>query len=186
MSRRGIVRNLTHRPCLSNDDVSKRHDKSLLDTQIMTDAWPHTTCFRSWHDTCTALESIPRRHELTHTSQSKRSIRSSTAHDLSTSVRNAPVAAMKTPRVISAGMSHELNNSEQWMSFNRQRVNSGDSDVQTRRRSAQHHWLGNPVHALHASLQATMKYCCLQRTWNNFAVSTSFGVPGNVRISCVS
>ena len=74
MSRRGIVRNLTHRPCLSNDDVSKRHDKSLLDTQIMTDAWPHTTCFRSWHDTCTTLESIPRRHELTHKSQLQRSI----------------------------------------------------------------------------------------------------------------
>ena len=67
MSRRCIVRNLTHRPCLSNDDVSKRHDKSLLDTQIMTDAWLHTTCFRSWHDTRTTLESIPRRHELTHT-----------------------------------------------------------------------------------------------------------------------
>ena len=151
MSRRGIVRNLTHRPCLSNDDVSKRHDKSLLDTQIMTDAWLHTPCFRSWHDTCTTLESIPRRHELTHTSQSKRSMRSSTAHDLSISVRNAPVAVMKTPRVISAGMSHELSIYEQWMSFNRQRVNNEDSDVRTRRRSAQHLWLGNPVQALHAS-----------------------------------
>ena len=29
--------------------------------------------------------------------------------------------------------------------------NNGDSDVQTRRRSAQHLWPGNPVHALHAS-----------------------------------
>ena len=32
----------------------------------MTDAWPHTTCFRSWCDTCIPLESIPRLHELTH------------------------------------------------------------------------------------------------------------------------
>ena len=147
MSHCGIVRNLTHRPCVSNDDVSKRHDKSLLDTQIMTDAW----CFRSWHDTCTTLESIPRRHELTHKSQSKRGIRSSTAHDLSTSVRNAPIAAMKTPNIISAGVSHKMNILEQWMSFNCQRVNYGDSHVLTRRRSAQHLWLGNPVHALHAS-----------------------------------
>ena len=55
----------------SNDDVSKRHDKSLLGTQIMTDAWLHTTCFRSWHDTCTTLESIPRRHELAHITTTK-------------------------------------------------------------------------------------------------------------------
>ena len=152
MSRRGTVRNLTHRPSLSNDDVSKRHDKSLLDTQIMTDAWLHTTCFRSWRDTCTTLESIPRRHELTHTHHNQEgAYEAARRTTFFTSGRNAPVAAMKTPRVISAGMSHELNIYEPWMSFNRQRVNSGDSHVPTRRRNAQHLWLGNPVHALHAS-----------------------------------
>ena len=55
-------------------------------TQIMTDARPHATCFRNWHDTCTTTESIPRRHELTHITM-KESTRSSTAHDLSASIR---------------------------------------------------------------------------------------------------
>ena len=41
---------------------------------------------------------------------------------LCTSVRNALVAAMKTPHVISAGMSQELNIYEPWMSVDRQHV----------------------------------------------------------------
>ena len=35
---RDILRNLTHRPCLFNDNVSRRHGQSLPETQIMTGA----------------------------------------------------------------------------------------------------------------------------------------------------
>ena len=38
VARRDISRNLTHRPCLSNGNVSKRHGTSLLETHIMTSA----------------------------------------------------------------------------------------------------------------------------------------------------
>ena len=33
-------------------------------------------------------------------------------------------------------------------------------------------------------LQATMKYCCLERMWRDFAAHMSFCVKDNVRISC--
>ena len=35
-------------------------------------------------------------------------------------------------------------------------------------------------------LQATMKYCCLERMWRNFPVHMSFGVSDNVRFSCAN
>ena len=73
----------------------------------------------------------------------KKNTRSSTAHDLSTSVgTNRDDEDPASPQIISGGASHELNIYEQWMSFDRQRETTETAMFKHEEGAS------NPVHAL--------------------------------------